>query len=40
MGKFPESFNFNPDKKLTKEGNFNLEIKLTEKEIKLLKKFE
>jgi hypothetical protein len=38
MVKFPENFNFNPDKKLTKEENFKLEIKLTEKEIELLKK--
>jgi hypothetical protein len=44
MGKFPENFNFNPDKKLTKEENFELETKLTEltelteEEIELLKK--
>jgi hypothetical protein len=38
MVKFPENFNFNPDKKLTKEENFKLETKLTEKEIELLKK--
>jgi hypothetical protein len=40
MVKFPENFNFNPDKKLTKEEDFKLETKLTEEEIELLKKFE